>query len=255
MRTRFIVSLLMVIALAFSIVSTASADTGATGSGNTFDPSKMTQADKDALAAKIKLVDSFMKTLAGKVSPDSVVTYQLAVGAGYQEPNNSDYNDYCGPAASQVALSARTSSVPTLKAVAKAEYTVPYPPGPCSTGCGTNIGWVKNVLNTDLNTSYYVNGAASSQTQFSSWLIWDIESGWSLITLLSTKGMPGWTVIADHYVATYQIIVNGATLNTLGYVDTASITAGHSGSYFNSSINPGTFWDWITNKKGYGQVW
>jgi hypothetical protein len=54
MRTRFLVSLLMVIALAISIVSTASADTGETGAGNKFDPSRMTQADKDRLASKNK---------------------------------------------------------------------------------------------------------------------------------------------------------------------------------------------------------
>ena len=206
----------------------------------------MTQADKDALAAKIKIADSFMKALAARAIPDSIVNYKLNVGKSgdYQEPNNNAYNDYCGPAASRVALSARTSSVPDILTVASKEGTLPYPPAyptTCGSNCGTNALPMKNYINSKLNTSYYVTGVASGQSQFTSWVTWDIESGWSMITLVRTTGMPGWgSYKADHYVAINEITVNGATLQTVWYVDTASVDAGHSGSYFNSA-DPTTY--------------
>lgn len=134
---------------------------------------------------------------------------------------------------------------------------MPYPPRQCKPGeiCGTDIGWVESFLNSNLKTSYYVYGKASSQTQLASWLTWEIESGWSLITLLDTSKIPGWGGwSAQHYIATNGITVNGATLQTVWYVDTASAAAGYSGPYFNSTT-PTFFYTWIKGYAGSGQVW
>jgi len=54
MRTRLMISLLSVIALALSIVGSVCADTGLTGAANTFDPNQMTQTEKNQLAIKNK---------------------------------------------------------------------------------------------------------------------------------------------------------------------------------------------------------
>jgi hypothetical protein len=245
------ISLLSVIALALSIVGSVCADTGLTGAANTFDPNQMTQTEKNQLAIKIKMADSHMKTLMSNITPATVTTTTIYVGGSgaYREPNQSKYVNYCVPSSSQVAIIAKTSNVPTLDAVALGEKTDPKN--------GTYIYNVPPYLNPLLKTSWYTTGKAANSSTFASWLSLDIDSDWSLMTLLKTGGnppMPGWTLDAQHYVATYGYIRNGSQITNVYYVDTASVIAGYDGNYFNNATLT-NFWYWITRHPAYGQVW
>jgi hypothetical protein len=257
MKTRRLISIFLAIAIAISIFLIKPVNVvlaGGDGSGNVFYLSKMTKADQQQLATKNKQALDHAKSKTAGVSPNSIVTKTIWVGGMevYREPNLIKYRNYCVPSSTQVAIRARTASVPSLDTVAAGEYTHDD---------GTDINNAKPYINSYLHTSWYVVGKASSSTILGNWIKMDIDSTWSLMTLLDTRGMPGWSIDAWHYVATngYTATVGTTTVVTnVNFVDTSSEIAGHhygsGGSYFESA-SMSTFWTWVTNHPYYGQVW
>ena len=189
----------------------------------------------------------------GAIGPNVIPgsSKDLYVGADgqFKEPNDYAHRNYCGPAASQVVIRARTSNVPNLETLASEEYLNPE--------WGVSDQSIPPVLNSHLGTSHYGFGVASSVHTLLNWLGSDVDSGWAMITSLRTyyyaSGyLGGWGIDAAHIVALrgYSAPVSGGV--SVHYADTAAQAAGYYGSYF-MSYNVDTFWNYVTLSNG--QVW
>ena len=182
------------------------------------------------------------------VIPGSSKDLYVGADGQFKEPNDYAHRNYCGPAASQVVIRARTSNVPDLETVASEEHLNPE--------SGVSDQSIPPVLNSHLGTSHYGFGVASSVDSLLNWLGSDVDSGWAMITSLKTYGpdgyLGGWVLNAAHIVALrgYSAPVSGGV--SVHYVDTASQYAGYYGSYF-MSYDVNTFWNYVTLSNG--QVW
>jgi hypothetical protein len=144
----------------------------------------------------------------------------------YPEPNDRDHRNYCGPGATQVALSARLpgSQIPSIDSIGTEENIDP--------NWGVSMPAVGATLNRHLNTSFYLVSGAANASQFITRVSSDFNAGYALVTALTTSGLPGWgTYNVNHIVTVYGMLMDGNTYPT-NYVDTASAAAGYSGSYY-----------------------
>ncbi len=242
---KMLFSLLVVLSLSFSVVPIAQAGGG--GGHNTGDPNYVPTA---AEIAHIKAKDKMARMHASQISPFAVTSKFLNVGPAefYREPNDHAYDNYCGPASTQVAIRARRSAanVPSLATVAKGEYIGPS---------GVVIWNIRPYINKVLATTWYEYAASASSDQFFNWARLDADINYSLITGTRTLGMPGWGFGTYHIVSVYGYSTNGTSRN-IAYVDTASEAAGHhyakGGRYFNI-VTLASFYTWVG--KNNFQVW
>jgi hypothetical protein len=250
MRSKIFLSVLVVISLAFSIVSAVEADSPSpipSGGNNTLGPYTPTQEELAKLAAKnsAALAHYNQKSIVSALAKGNL---NVGNGEQYREPNDYAHRNYCGPSATQVAIRARTTTVPGLETVAKGEYL--------TQGSGVWIANITPYINKYLKTTWYLTGYASNQTELRVWINLDIDSKYALITGVWTAGMPGWSVSADHIITVFAYDFTTPT-KYISYVDTASEYAGHhyksGGAYFNWWIKLDTFWNWVNNNDA--QTW
>lgn len=169
--------------------------------------------------------------------PDSIGGKTLAVGY-WPEPNDPDHVNYCGPAATQVAIDARLPSgdVPDLETLAAEEKLDP--------SWGVYMTDLCPVLNNHLNTTRYGVSSASSSSQFYAWVVSDIDNNYALVTGVRTDNMPGWDHGANHIVAIHGYWEPTGSYQTIKYVETASPIAGYTGSYY-QSVERNTFFGYV----------
>ncbi|MDD5370614.1 MAG: hypothetical protein PHQ40_16150 [Anaerolineaceae bacterium] len=260
MKSIRLLAVVMMITLLFGIAPIVRAESqlsGQDGGHNNFDPNyQWTQKELDFLkakdaAAKQHLQEKKQNTAAQPVSPMGLGSKTLYVGAAetYREPDGHDYRNYCGPSSTQVAIRARTTYVPDLGTLATEEHLNP--------DSGIWINNITPVINSHLGVNHYINGVANDANTLDSWLEYDIDANYALITALYTQGMPGWVVYANHIVTAYGYYHSGPnSVPGVYYVDTGSEYAGHKygsgGAYFNNRLMS-TFWVWVAADNG--QVW
>ena len=172
----------------------------------------------------------------GGITPNVIIgSKDLYVGTSGQfkkSPDDYAHRNYCGPAATQVTIRARTTNVPGLEAVATYEHLDP--------NSGVGDGAVRDALNHYLNTNFYLLSVPSSETNFLDWMGSDIDLGYASTTSLQTYNntngyLPGWTLNAAHIVAMRGYYVDPSGTIYVHYVDTAGTAAGYNGAYFNNS--------------------
>lgn len=208
--------------------------------GNTLDQSFTLTPDE--LLRKAEKENGLYNYMFFGVNPNATASKWLNVGAAeiYRQPEDPAYRNYCGPAATQVAIRARTSSVPGLLTVGAGENI-----DPSSGVTATNI---KTYLNGYLNSNFYVVGSSPDEAYFGYLIQEDIYTGYVVITGAHTYGMPGWSVSANHFVAVYAYDYTNSTNKRGYYVDTGSEYAGHQysngGSYFNN-VSLTSFFSWV----------
>ncbi|RUA15951.1 MAG: hypothetical protein DSY55_05165 [Clostridia bacterium] len=196
--------------------------------------------DPNYLFSVNELQEMHEKTLRAKqyyesrhISPNYLGSKTLSVGY-YPEPDDDDHVNYCGPAATLVALSARQpTSASLLENVANEEWIhKPDPPNSCAPGV---CMWkVRDVLNNRLNTTHYVRDSAQDANEFYSWVVTDIDHGYVLVTGVLTTYMPGWHVTAPHIVAVHGYWEASGDHQSVKYIETSSPHAGYNGPYYQS---------------------
>lgn len=251
MITRMFWRLVFIASLLLCSTTVAKADSGFTTSsnGNTLDQSfTLTPEELLRKAEKEKGFRHFM--LVG-VNPNATTSKWLNVGAAetYRQPEGTAYRNYCGPAATQVAIRARTSSVPGLSTVGAGEYIDP--------NSGVTATNIKAYINSYLNTTFYIVGSSPDESYFGYLIQEDIYTGYVVITGAKTNGMPGWgSTSVNHFVAAYAYDYSNSTNKRAYYVDTGSEYAGHhyssGGNYFNN-VKLSDFFSWV-QRFNY-QVW
>lgn len=207
-------------------------------------------AKKDALAEQY-MQDEFQK-LVGQVSAAYLQTKTVSLEQQWKEPNDWPHRNYCGPGSTQVALDARLpkAQVPNIDTLGSEEGIDP--------NWGVTMNSIRNVLNTRLNTSFYVVSAASGSSQLTTWIKSDVDSGYALITGVNAKGMPGWSLSTNtpHIVAvvgyTQYVESSGIYFANVIYSETASATAGYSGA-FQQQLGLSTMWSFVSQNNS--QAW
>jgi len=156
----------------------------------------------------------------------------LSVGT-WLEPNDWAHRNYCGPAATQVALDARlpAAQVPDIETIATEENIDPNE--------GVWLVDIRNVLNARLGTPWYEVASVTSQSSLAIRLMSDINNDYAMVTGVSTYEMPGWSVTAPHIVAVYGYGIYGS--GTAYYVETAGSVAGYFGTYRQSALMPAMY--------------
>jgi Fibronectin type III domain len=154
-----------------------------------------------------------------------------AVGVvAYKEPNLTKYDDYCGPGASQVLISAWTKNVPGIDTLATEEKTDPNPPK-----YGTYISDMVKPINDAIGANYYHDlGAASSQADLSNRIGYDILHGHPLITGIKTGVgnvfLNGWDYAGpfrvNHIITIYGFDFRSPAQGKIYYMETSSPHAG-----------------------------
>ena len=160
------------------------------------------------------------------------------------EPNNAKYDDYCGPAASRVLISAWTKNGPSLSTLATEEKTDPNPPK-----SGTYISDMVTPINDAIGTKYYKDlGSAGSQAALSYRIGYDILHGHPLITGIKTgvgsTFLNGWDYSGfrvNHIVTIYGFDFSSPTQGKIYYMETSSPHAGTS-KVGPQEINYQSFW-------------
>lgn len=173
--------------------------------------------------------------------------YWLWLNVGYYpEPNDWAYRNYCGPASTQVALSARlpASQIPNIDTIGAEEGINP--------NWGVYMTAVRDVLNRRLGTTFYVANGAGNATNFRNRISADLSSGYALVTGLKTGGMSGWTRDVDHIVTIYAMYTGYP--NPIAFTETSSPVAGYSGSYWRSESSAFDFYNWFVSRNDV-QAW
>ena len=185
------------------------------------------------------------------IAPRYLGSKTLSVGY-YPEPDDPAHVNYCGPAATLIALSVRQSTPADLLETVATEELIhqPNPPNGCAPG--VCISKVVDVLNDQLNTSYYSVGVAQNSDQFYTWVLWDIDNNFALVTGTMTTHMPGWSVDAKHIVAVHGYWEPSGSRQVVKYIETASPTAGYNGPYYQSENLDG-FWGFVRDNNA--QAW
>lgn len=246
MTHKVFLNVLMVIVLAFGFVPIVHADSPSptevpTGPHSAIDPNyRPTQEELDRLATKTNAAKEYANGITSSVTP-MLMYLSNSVYVGYAEQfrelEDPAYVNYCGPSSTQVTMRARTTSIPSLEEIAVKEKF-------------DNGVWMVDVtpaLNYFLGTTWYVTGYASGPTQLEQWYGLDTDSGYAMMTGVTTGGMPGWGSYNVYHIVTiygYDLTVG----HEVRFVDTSSEMAGHhyanGGAYFNLA-NLSTFWLWV----------
>lgn len=238
--------------LAVSMVFFGSTDFVARAGGeqpphNGADPNYVPTAQElQAIAAKEAAAARYMKNRSLLIVPLSLGSRVLGVGT-WLEPNDAAHVNYCGPGATQVALDARlpASSVPNIDTLGTEESI--------DITWGVTTTSIRNVLNSRLSTTFYVASGASASTALHTRIVTDIDSNYAMVTGVKTGGMPGWgTRNVFHIVAVYGYNEVNVGLMNIYYIETASPTAGFTGTYRNTKTLS-TFWTYVSQNNS--QVW
>ena len=211
---------------------------------NRADPNYVYTAEElKALAVKDRLAEQHMQEL------------EATKGAGYKflsvgtwlEPNNWAHRNYCGPAATQVALDARlpASQVPDIDTIGEEESIDP--------NWGIWISAIKPVLNTRLNTDWYWYGSSGSEQTLFNRIVWNIDHNYALVTGCKTGLMKGWDRNVGHIVAVPGYY-NGTNDDVRGtfYTETSGSVAGYTGSYWQHATKF-DMWQYVEDNNA--QVW
>lgn len=211
------------------------------------DPNYVPTAEElQAVAAKNAAANQHMKDRKNQISPLTLGSHILSVGT-WKEPNDAAHVNYCGPGATQVALDARlpATSVPNIDTIGAEENIDP--------SWGVYATSIAPVLNTRLNTTFYVVDGASSKAGLQTRIVTDIDSGYVMVTGVKTGAMPGWSGYdVYHIVAVYGYNEVSGTNTTVYYTETAAAMAGFTGTYRNSK-SLDTFWNYVLPNNV--QVW
>ncbi len=165
----------------------------------------------------------------------------------FNEPNDIQHVNYCGPAASQELISAWTSNVPALQTLASEEQTVPSGPN-----AGTLMTNMVGPINSAIGQNYYsVNYAGGSEGNFSNQIGRDILDNHhplitGLLTIYGSNHLNGWKyVAAPHIVTIYGFDFRSPSAGYIYYNETASTVAGATNGPGRNSINYATFWSLV----------
>ena len=188
-----------------------------------YSPSKEALAH---IAQKTAVAERAWRDHLSNMSPQGVF-YGVPTGY-YQEPNLYAYRNYCGPSATQVALSARLPSwqIPSIDTIGTEENIDPT--------WGVYMSAVVKVLNKRLNTTWYEVSVAGNFSTFSNHLTSDLTMRYAMVTGLQVTGLNGWGKSnAFHIVTVYNSYSPWGGASSLGYADTVSPAAGYNGNYDN----------------------
>lgn len=205
-----------------------------------------------AITTKQALAKQYVeqKHVSSQIQPNTPGSHQVQVGV-YREPNDYAHRNYCGPAATQVILSARlpANQIPDIDTIGRDENIDP--------NSGVYNTAIRNELNRVLNTSWYVYSIGNSQTTVMADIIYDVDAGWALDTSMWTYGMPGWGQRdVRHIVAIYGYYESAPYSGSVYYTESGGSAQGSSGTYWNIQGLP-TFYSWINAHAGNNnsQVW
>lgn len=207
-----------------------------------------TEEELKAIAAKEAMATQHLQERRGtnSVSPNSLGYHVLSVGT-WLEPNDWAHRNYCGPGSTQVALDARlaTSDVPSIDTLGTEENIDP--------NWGVYTTAIRDVLNTRLNTTWYVANGASGEAGLKTRIVTDIDAGYAMVTGVRTGLMPGWGGYdVNHLVAVYGYNEPNASTLYAYYTETAGSVAGYNGTYRNTATGS-NFWNYVSGNNS--QVW
>jgi streptogramin lyase len=164
----------------------------------------------------------------------------VSVGS-YNEPNDYQHRNYCGPGASQVLISAWTSNVPDIQTLATEEQTNP--------NSGTLMKNMVSPINNAIGQSYYSIYHASSQADFSNMIGRDILDNHhplitGIVTIYHNNQLNGWTISANHIITIYGFDFSSPTAGYIYYYDTSGTVAGTTATGPNR-IDYNVFWSLV----------
>ena len=189
--------------------------------------------------------------VSSNISPSADIlkrSLDLGTSGEYREPNEAAYVNYCGPASTRAALRARmpASEIPSLDSVGQCENIDP--------NWGVYMTSVTSCLNFYLNSTFYWNGAASGATQLADWVKSDVLQNYAVVTGIYTVEIVGWYAPVYHIVTLYgyDFTYSSSADKQINYIDTASVMAGYTGSYFNK-VDLSWLWDRVSQNNA--QAW
>jgi len=164
----------------------------------------------------------------------------VSVGS-YNEPNDIQHVNYCGPGASQVLISAWTSNVPDIQTLATEEQT--------KLNSGTLLKNMVGPINNAIGQSYYSIHHASSQADFSNMIGRDILDNQhplitGILTIYQKNQLNGWTVSATHIITIYGFDFSSPTVGYIYYYETSGTVAGTTATGPNR-IDYNVFWSLV----------
>jgi hypothetical protein len=207
------------------------------------DPNRvLSPAEKNLRAAKYSALQKFMHPTGVSIFGSIPSSSTLVVGT-WKEPNDDAHVNYCGPGATEVALDARWPLAKVtaigINKIGVAEKTNVGKPGTAMQDIYTTIN-SKAYLGSEFPNpngmqGYWLDLALDQMDLF--WKAsFDITHGYTLITALNTKGMPGWNPNkgVPHIVSVIGYNISQTHVISITYVETSGSAAGFHGSYRNT---------------------